>query len=98
MHAARLRPALPGHPGKNGGPVAPTRRRGVTEWHKAPPCASERSSDVIRLGFGIRGDGALVTSELPSDGQGGALSHWNPNHSYRSATMGSILVARRAGM
>src|ERR1035441_4459080 len=74
--AARLRTALSGHPGENGGPVAPARRRGGTEWHKAPPCASERSSDVIMLGPGIGGDGALVMSELRSDGQGGALSHW----------------------
>src|ERR1039458_1211181 len=40
---------------------------GTSLWHKAPPCASERSSDVITAG-----------SELRSDAQGGALCHSCP--------------------
>ena len=67
MHAARLRPALPGHPGENGGPVAPARRRGMTEWHKAPPWCAQYDlysrgesppwtvmTGTIRLGKGVR--------------------------------------------
>ena len=37
------------------------------KWHKAPPCASERSSDLSPT--------TSETSELRADAQGGALCH-----------------------